>query len=373
MRNEFLRPRLVGKRFEGHTLPLDILKDFSALGEMLLEIAKRKYLAANPSRKRLPNGFTQAFQLHLTAIEEGSTVAVLAPTQSSLFPLGQQDYFYEAKQEVIEAIAAINNGKRPSLEPELLRYFDRFGRSLLAEETIELLDSKNNIVPFTQTSRRKLIIASQASSWTDEMVLKGRIPMVDQSNAYFELELRDGSKLRAPLLETHKSDILKYTSDYERHSYVAIKGVVVCESGNKPKAFESIEYINPLDPLDVEMRLDELAALKPGWLNGKGLSLDKKSLTLLANLFNEYFSPELPLPYLYPTAEGGVQAEWTLNSWEVSLDVELPSLEATFHAFNVDTYDEKDFDGDLMLDEGSSIWGQINTELLAMQGGENEG
>lgn len=121
------------------------------------------------------------------------------------------------------------------------------------------------------------------------------------------------------------------------------------------------------------MRLDELAALKPGWLNGKGLSLDKKSLTLLANLFNEYFSPELPLPYLYPTAEGGVQAEWTLNSWEVSLDVELPSLEATFHAFNVDTYDEKDFDGDLMLDEGSSIWGQINTELLAMQGGENEG
>lgn len=70
MRNEFLRPRLVGKRFEGHTLPLDILKDFSALGEMLLEIAKRKYLAANPSRKRLPNGFTQALSIstHLTLL-----------------------------------------------------------------------------------------------------------------------------------------------------------------------------------------------------------------------------------------------------------------------------------------------------------------
>ena len=35
MNQEFLRPRLVGRRFDEHTLPLDILKDFSALEEML--------------------------------------------------------------------------------------------------------------------------------------------------------------------------------------------------------------------------------------------------------------------------------------------------------------------------------------------------
>jgi len=36
---EFLRPRLVGRRFDEHSLPLDIRKDFAALEEKLVEVA----------------------------------------------------------------------------------------------------------------------------------------------------------------------------------------------------------------------------------------------------------------------------------------------------------------------------------------------
>lgn len=71
MNQDFLRSRLVGRRFDEHTLPLDILKDFSALEEMLIEVAKRKYLAAHPDRQRTPKGFTKGLELHLTAVEEG--------------------------------------------------------------------------------------------------------------------------------------------------------------------------------------------------------------------------------------------------------------------------------------------------------------
>lgn len=38
--NEFLTPRLTGKRFDDHTIPLDLLEDFAALEEFFIEVAK---------------------------------------------------------------------------------------------------------------------------------------------------------------------------------------------------------------------------------------------------------------------------------------------------------------------------------------------
>ena len=54
---EFLSPRLVGKRFDQHSIPLEVLKDLSALEELIVEVAKWHYLRANKDRKRIPKGF----------------------------------------------------------------------------------------------------------------------------------------------------------------------------------------------------------------------------------------------------------------------------------------------------------------------------
>lgn len=368
MDNVFLRPRLIGKRFNEHTLPLDLLKDFAVLGEMLVEVAKRRYLEDNPSRRRLPKGFINGLELHLVAMEPGSTVAVLSSPSHTLFPFGEQDYLTRAKNEVIDAVAAVSDGEHPQLEPELLRYFDRFGRSLRDDEAIEFKSSQQKTITLTPTTRKRLIAASQATSWTDEMILKGRIPMVDQSSLYFDLELNDGSKLKAPLTETHRKNILKYSVGYQEGVYVAIKGIVVCGPSKQLKQIESIEYINQLDPLDIEMRLDELAQLQPGWLNGKGFALDNTALSLLAENFEEFFDSELPLPYLYPTAEGGVQAEWTIGGCEVSLDIQLPTLQTEFHALNLATSAEKTFSGTLIANAQENGWDELNKSLLQLQG-----
>jgi hypothetical protein len=69
MNQVFLKPRLVGQRFDEHTLPLELLKDFAALEEMLIEVAKRDYLRAHPARARTPRGFTKGIELHLTEVE----------------------------------------------------------------------------------------------------------------------------------------------------------------------------------------------------------------------------------------------------------------------------------------------------------------
>ena len=366
MNQEFLRPRLVGRRFDEHTLPLDILKDFSALEEMLIEVAKRQYLAAHPDRQRTPKGFIKGLELHLTAVEKGSAILVIALAFATLFPSADANYFDQAKNQIVEAIAAAENGQQPALPPELLRYFDRFGRGLHEGEAMEFARSNGQTASLTPATRERLLRVSQAESWTEEVTLKGCIPEVDQARHGFELELRNGIKLKAPLLEAHRQTVLETAVGYRTGATVAIKGVIQRDRTDKnPKSFESVEHVTPLDPLDIETRLEELAQLQDGWLDGKGRALDEASLVSLAQAFDERFSPDLPLPYLYPTPEGGVQAEWTLGSWEVSLEVTLPSLAADYQAVHTATGETRE-QALLLAAEDGSGWTALNDALAQL-------
>ena len=94
-----------------------------------------------------------------------------------------------------------------------------------------------------------------------------------------------------------------------------------------------------LHPRDVERRLEELANLKDRWLDGKGIAPDRARLKALLQNFDRYFDAALPVPYLYPTPEGGVLAEWSLGHWSVSLDIEIASQTARYEAVHL-TADE---------------------------------
>lgn len=70
----FLSPKLTGSRFNDHTLPVNMLEDFSALEDLLIELAKKIYLEENPERQRVPKGFSDGIYLKLSNLEEGSTI-----------------------------------------------------------------------------------------------------------------------------------------------------------------------------------------------------------------------------------------------------------------------------------------------------------
>lgn len=64
-------------------------------------------------------------------------------------------------------------------------------------------------------------------------------------------------------------------------------------------------------PEDFAARVDELAALEDGWLDGGGVAPDVRMLRALAGVVtiaNERYGA--PLPYAYPTEDGGVSLEW---------------------------------------------------------------
>ncbi|OGS94607.1 MAG: hypothetical protein A3H31_12825 [Gallionellales bacterium RIFCSPLOWO2_02_FULL_57_47] len=339
MNQEFLKPRLVGARFDQHSVPLEILKDFAALEEMIIEVAKWKFLQAHQDRTRTPRGFTEGLELHLTQVEEGSAIPVIALVFGTLFPSANATYFDQAREAIIEAVASANQNQdgTSQLPPNLLSYFDRFGRSLREGESMEFTAANQQVARLTTETRRRLIRASQVVEWTEEASLLGLICEADQARMSFELELKDGTKLTAPINSQHLDTVLEAFSGYRKGARVQLQGVVKKNRQDQLKSIESVEHVSPLDPLDVAARMEELAELQDGWLDGKGHAPEQSALTWLARTFETNFNPDLPLPYLYPTAEGGVQAEWTIANWEVTLDIDLHNKTAEYQALHLET------------------------------------
>lgn len=48
------------------------------------------------------------------------------------------------------------------------------------------------------------------------------------------------------------------------------------------------------------------------------------------------FSDEVPVPHLYPTETGGVQAEWSIGPNEITLHINLETHLGDWHLLNVE-------------------------------------
>jgi hypothetical protein len=123
-------------------------------------------------------------------------------------------------------------------------------------------------------------------------------------------------------------------SSYQDKARILVHGIQIQTRTGSVKAFKDIEYVESLEELDISTRLEEISLLSDGWLDGKGRGFNKETLKALVELFEHGYPDRLPLPYLYPTAEGGIQAEWDGSSWSVSLEIELPQLQAKYHGLS---------------------------------------
>lgn len=367
MRQEFLNPRLVGGRFEEHTVPLEVLKDFSALEEMIVEVAKWKFRQAHPDSKRVQRNFSQGNELHLSQVKEGSAIPAIVLMTAGLLPTANAQYFDQARAEIIAAIDQADRGAAPTLPNHLLSYFDRFGRSLRAGESIEFQTAAQRTVTYTPELRKRLVEFAEIETWTEELALRGRIATINQEKRNFVLVLPDGRQIAAPLTDQHWTAVLEAVQAYRQGGYVLVQGVVEKDRQGHLRGFESVEHISSLDPLDVTLRLSALAELKAGWLDGKGQVPDPKLAQWLAQAFEDNFDASLPLPHLYPTAEGGIQAEWSFGDWEVSLEIDLSTRVGAYQALHLVTQNQQD---EAIVLSDRVGWQRLNNALQKMDGAQ---
>ena len=377
----FLQPRLVGPRFEGTAIPLEFLKDLAVLEEMIVEVAKWRFLQDNPGRARSPRGFSDGVQLKLTGVDDGSAKPVIKLfiaaniAANSLFP--PQKYYEQARDSIISAIGAAerNTSISEHLPDTALGYFDRMGRSLREGEAMEFtsptLPALSPPARLTRETRRKLVLApTTVKEMTEEASVRGHIYEVDQKKKTFRIQLIGGHKvLDIPIPPQHFKVILDASVEYKegRGARVLLQGVGRFDRKERLQGFESIEHISILEPLDVPARLDELRGLKDGWLEGRGKAPSSDGLNWLAQTFEQNFPDGIPLPFVYPTADGGVQAEWSLGPHEVSLEIDLETHKGQWHCLNMQT----DADDSDELSLGDAIgWEWLVAQIRRLAGGE---
>jgi hypothetical protein len=302
-------------------------------------------------------------ELQLEGVEDGSAILAIVLSFSALFPPENAKYFEQARTEIVNAIALSVDDHPQVLPSSYLSYFDRFGRGLRSGESIEF-PRGNGTVSLNPEIRKKLIRAAQVEFWTEETGLRARVYEADQAHDSFEFELSDGTRAKAPLDDKYRDAVLDAMKGYHDGAFVLIQGVVQRDRADRLKGFESIEHVTPLDRLDVTLRLEQMTAIGNGWLDGKGVAPDRGKLIWLAEQFDALFDGNLTLPYLYPTAEGGVQAEWTLNGREVSLEIDLENKQAEYQALNLKDDTCSEFRFSLADQDG---WNKLNEALKQLE------
>ena len=104
---------------------------------------------------------------------------------------------------------------------------------------------------------------------------------------------------------------------------------------------------------DFNRRISELATLKDGWYDGDGIAFDPQSLSRLRSVIDEMLTAhDIPAPYLYPTPQGEINAEWTLGDWEVEITFDRAMAKPTALATNSRTREKEEIE--VALDAASA-------------------
>ena len=338
----FLAAHLEGGRFEQHTIPLDLLRDLSAIGDLVIEAAKWRYLQDHAGRTRVPKGFADSVYLSLSEIVPGSAVARIDLVVSSDELFGRAERWYElARDSILDAITAADQCMPvlKHLPDALLSYFNRIGRGLRDHEALVLGDRDGvRHARLTQQVRKKLVFATdQARQYTETVTLRGLVPEADQERQTFQMQLPDGQRVAADLDPAHEDIVLRAFNHYRGRMKIAIEGIGVVDKSGRLQRLESVDHVAELDPLDIAARIDELRLLTNGWLDGRGSVPERGELDWVQNLFEGNFPDHLQLPHLYPTPEGGIQAEWTIGTTEITLEIDPKDKSGDWHEYDIES------------------------------------
>jgi len=99
----------------------------------------------------------------------------------------------------------------------------------------------------------------------------------------------------------------------------------------------------PVAPMRKAERCMVLLDLAPGWLDGEGLPPSREFLELVGEWLEQHQRKDGQHPRLFPTPEGGVEAEWRIGRLDLSIEFDPSGATAEWHALDLDqgTVDEQ--------------------------------
>lgn len=328
----FVTHVLKGARFEEHSVPLSVLPDLTAYRDLVLEVARALFFRENPGRQRVPKGFEDGFELLLRGIGDGSAVVPLerrqkaGPAQLSLVPR-KPDVFEQSRDIVNQTIDAISNGQAaPASFPiEAVGCFNNFGRTLRPDESIEILGpGRQRGATYTKIVRKRLVLLREGT-YEDIVEITGRVVQYDTQRRTFGVLVGEQTVTgNLEGLSPSQMGIVRAAAVHTEELRIYALGVGAYDSLDRLVRLVTIKELSFAEDedlrekLDLDRRLAALAELPDGWLDGSGTQIPRGTLIRLGELLKAAEGEGLPRPYLYPTPEGQVQAEWSFVGAEVS-------------------------------------------------------
>lgn len=343
-RKLFLKPIFRGKRFEDHSIPIEVLSDLRAYGSMVEELARHIFISSHSGRSRLPRGFKDSFKLRLTAVEPGSAIPIFErayPTAPPVVP----DEFDQARDIILEAIDALSNDRPvPSLFPlNLLGMFEGFGRSLEDDESIELCKPNTNSGPKYDRKVRLRLLSVNKGPTTGVCQISGMVSGFDAEKKVFNLILEDGKAITGPLDRSFDLSLRDSAHDYEYQDVAArLVGIAKFAPDGSIQSIEKLQHLTTFRNgvahhyPDLAKRFAEISVLNDGWFDGKGTKFLEEFLAEVQVFLGQVLSKsELPAPFIYPSPDGPIEAEWSFGSWEISASISSDNAKLLFHATDI--------------------------------------
>lgn len=207
-----------------------------------------------------------------------------------------------------------------------------------------------------------------------KVVLRGWVSKIDEKATSFQFQPIYGDKVSAFGPEEIFDDLNRILKDSADDARLQVTGTGVYRR-DKLQHLMQVEDIRPLDQLDVVAQLDDLRNLTYGWADGMqhpsdwgsgyGKAPSHEGLDWLADRLVRVYPDDLPLPRIYPTPEGGAQMEWTIGSFDISLEVNLEDRAGEWSWVDLNSRDE----GETALNmDDTEDWKWVSSELRRFSG-----
>lgn len=342
----FLRLTFDGGRFVEHSAPVEIMSELGTIQQILLEVAKALFFAANGERARLPKGFAQAAELHLVASEANCFSADLTRVNE-----GKRDpLFSSARELTLAALEAVEAGRPlPTDFPQsALTSLASLGRKLLDDESLMIRDSDNGrAAKVDQHSRSRLAnLIHRAVERFQE--LDGEVEIFDDgATTRCKIRTRENVCIWVPLTVEQRKDVVE-ALEQRPIALVRARGIVVQSKNetSRMKQLDSLEVIDDERAPEVRTawaRLDSFSRLEEGWLH-EGSPPPTSAAKALARgvIARLLVSTVLPKPAIFPRPDGGVQAEWGVPPWAIDLGFDPTGESIDLAMSNVDTRENRE-------------------------------
>ena len=171
-----------------------------------------------------------------------------------------------------------------------------------------------------------------------KIAIRGQVTELDQDGMTFKLRPIYGHKeVFGPVPERRYDAFLKAFNGHKDNARVLIEGVVdgvvMRNSQESLLALESVERVSILHPLDFHACLDEFRSMQDGWYEGDGKAPPHSGLDWLSDAFARGYPDDIPLPYTYPTFDGGVQCEWSIGRFYIEIEIDLDTRKGDWIRF----------------------------------------